>query len=390
MAFSWLSGGDDVAELISRRNYSRAAKVLRGQLAKDPANASVRQQLADVLALDGKLYEAVELLWKLADEYASSGFVGKAIAVLKKVQRLDPSLTKVEEKLASLRQGEGRRVLPPLQPPRRRDAPPGRARDGADAALRRRSPFPFRPRPPARRTPAPSRFVVDFGADEEEAPPETVAETAPRSLHPIGEEAAQGMVASPLFSDFSSEELVEVIKGLELLTYEAGDVIVAEGAPGDSLFVLTTGTVKAFVKDPDGHYHKIREMYEGAFFGEVSILTGKPRSATITAATACELLALDRDLARRDHGAPAERPDDPEALLRSAPRERRRGPDPDGPGTLRAGAGILPATDRLHAAAGRSAGGGCRRSYSFSTTNGSGAVAPSAEPISKQAPTRSR
>jgi cAMP-dependent protein kinase regulator len=102
------------------------------------------------------------------------------------------------------------------------------------------------------------------------------------------------MVASPLFSDFSSEELVEVIKGLELLSYEAGDVIVAEGAPGDSLFVLTTGTVKAFVKDPDGHYHKIREMYEGAFFGEVSMLTGKPRSATITAATTCELLALDR------------------------------------------------------------------------------------------------
>ena len=100
MAFAWLSGGDDVAELIAKRNFSRAAKVLRGQLAKDPANASVRQQLADVLALDGKTMEAVELLWKLADEYASSGFVGKAIAVLKKVQRLDPSLTKVEEKLA--------------------------------------------------------------------------------------------------------------------------------------------------------------------------------------------------------------------------------------------------------------------------------------------------
>jgi hypothetical protein len=293
MAFSWLSGGDDVAELISRRNYSRAAKVLRGQLAKDPANASVRQQLADVLALDGKLYEAVELLWKLADEYATSGFVGKAIAVLKKVQRLDPSLTKVEEKLASLL--------------KEKDAESSLRHNLRAGAMRRRAELETAPTPPQAPEPvpvppstsgpqeaSPSRFVVDFGADEEETPPETVAETAPRSLHPIGEEAAQGMVASPLFSDFSSEELVEVIKGLELLTYEAGDVIVAEGAPGDSLFVLTTGTVKAFVKDPDGHYHKIREMYEGAFFGEVSILTGKPRSATITAATACELLALDR------------------------------------------------------------------------------------------------
>jgi len=292
MAFSWLSGSDDVAELIAKRNFGRAAKVLRGLLAKDPSNASLKQQLGDVLALDGKTYEAVDLLWKLADDYATSGFVGKAIAVLKKVQRIDPSLTKVEEKLASL-------VMV-------KDAESSLRQNLRAGAMRRRVELESAPTPapepePARVAPpvatpqdsGTSRFIVDFDADEE-PPSETAAETAPRSLHPIGEAAAQGMVASPLFSDFSSEELVEVIKGLELLTYEAGDVIVAEGAPGDSLFVLTTGTVKAFVKDPDGHYHKVREMYEGAFFGEVSILTGKPRSATITAATPCELLALDR------------------------------------------------------------------------------------------------
>ena len=38
----------------------------------------------------------------------------------------------------------------------------------------------------------------------------------------------------------------------------------------------------------------VRELNEGAFFGEVSILTGKPRTATITAAAHCELLVLDR------------------------------------------------------------------------------------------------
>jgi hypothetical protein len=287
MTFAWLSGGDDVAELIAKRNYSRAAKVLRGQLTKDPANASIRQQLADVLALDGKTRDAVELLWKLADEYATSGFVGKAIAVLKKVQRLDASLIKVEEKLASL--------------VKEKDAESTLRQTLRAGAMRRRieletTPTPVGPPsgPDARtRESEPTPIVVDFLTDEV-VPPESASESAPRSLHQLGEEAAQGMVASPLFSDFSSEELVEVIKGLELLSYEAGDVIVAEGAPGDSLFVLTTGTVKAFVKDPDGHYHKIREMYEGAFFGEVSMLTGKPRSATITAATTCELLALDR------------------------------------------------------------------------------------------------
>ncbi|MHB8797656.1 MAG: cyclic nucleotide-binding domain-containing protein [Thermoanaerobaculia bacterium] len=283
MAFSWLSGSDDVAELIAKRNYGRAAKVLRGLLAKDPTNASLKQQLGDVLALDGKSYEAVELLWKLADDYATSGFVGKSIAVLKKVQRIDPTLTKVEEKLARLvRQKDDESTLA------------FRIRAGAQ---RRRVELEATPtpssEPPAAKPQATEPFVLDFEA-EEGVPIEGASETAPRSLHPVDEVAAQGMVSSPLFSDFSAEELVEVIKGLELLTYEAGDVIVAEGAPGDSLFVLTTGTVKAFVKDPDGHYHKVREMYEGAFFGEVSMLTGRLRSATITAATPCELLALDR------------------------------------------------------------------------------------------------
>lgn len=282
MAFSWLTGGDDVAELIARRNYGRAAKVLRGQLSKDPSNTSTRQQLADVLALDGQVREAVELLWRLADEYASSGFAGKSIAVLKKVQRLDPALTKVEEKLARLvaQRDEETMVRHNLRA----------------GAMRKRIELEAAPLPatPKASPPSSGSFVLEFDA-EEPVPPETAAETAPRSLHPLGAEAAEGMVASPLFSDFSRDELVEVIKGLELLTYEAGDVIVAEGAPGDSLFVLTTGTVKAFVKDPDGHYHKVREMYEGAFFGEVSILTGKPRSATITAATPCEVLTLDRE-----------------------------------------------------------------------------------------------
>jgi CRP-like cAMP-binding protein len=100
--------------------------------------------------------------------------------------------------------------------------------------------------------------------------------------------------ASPLFSDFSHEELLAVIRGLQLLSFEAGDIIITQGEPGDSLFVLTTGVAKAFVREPSGHHVFVRRMSEGAFFGEISILTGEPRTATVTAATACELLELQR------------------------------------------------------------------------------------------------
>ncbi|HXB56467.1 MAG TPA: cyclic nucleotide-binding domain-containing protein [Vicinamibacteria bacterium] len=113
---------------------------------------------------------------------------------------------------------------------------------------------------------------------------------------PAGEAPATGsqIVVSPLFKDFSVDEMVAVIQGLKLLTFKRGDVILREGEPGESLYMLTSGMVRAFRKDAAGLQVKLGDLNEGVFFGEVSILTGKPRSATIAALTRCELLELDR------------------------------------------------------------------------------------------------
>jgi len=111
---------------------------------------------------------------------------------------------------------------------------------------------------------------------------------------PPPQEERKAFVSTPLFEGFSQDELVAVIHGLKLLTFAPGDIIVAEGGPGDSLFILASGSVKAFVRNPKGDYVKVNELGEGAFFGEIAMLTGRPRTATITAATACELLELDR------------------------------------------------------------------------------------------------
>ena len=87
-------------------------------------------------------------------------------------------------------------------------------------------------------------------------------------------------MVSPLFKDFSVDELVAVIQGLKLLSFDRGQVILREGDAGSSLYMLTDGTVKAFVKR-GGKQVPIGELEEGAFFGEMSILSGKPRAATI-------------------------------------------------------------------------------------------------------------
>lgn len=118
---------------------------------------------------------------------------------------------------------------------------------------------------------------------------------APAPAEPAPPRGGSQIVVSPLFRDFSVDEMVAVIQGLRLLTFERGGVILREGQPGGSLYTLTAGRVRAFKKDPaTGKQDQLGDLAEGAFFGEMSILTGQPRTASIVALTRCELLELDR------------------------------------------------------------------------------------------------
>ena len=56
----------------------------------------------------------------------------------------------------------------------------------------------------------------------------------------------------------------------------------------------TSGRVRAFKKGTDGKQNPLGDLKEGAFFGEMSILTGQPRMASVVALARCELLELDR------------------------------------------------------------------------------------------------
>ncbi len=273
MALPWFSGSEDVASLVAKKSYGRAAKVLRARLEREPGNPALEIQLADVLALDGQEAEAVTILLRVADAWARDGFLAKAIALLKKVQRIDPARAEeVDRKLADLaktRDEESERRLSLLG---------GRvSRPRPTEAAEKAEPHPIDGPLPAE--PEAEGFEVEIDVEGE----------APEARPP----AEARLEKTPLFGDFTSDELVEVIRGLRLLTFGAGEIVVAEGEPGDSLFVVSTGTVYAFCKDPQGRYRKVREMAEGAFFGEVSILTGSPRTATVTAATPVELLELD-------------------------------------------------------------------------------------------------
>jgi tetratricopeptide (TPR) repeat protein len=101
--------------------------------------------------------------------------------------------------------------------------------------------------------------------------------------------------SSPLFEVLAPEERAAVIREMVFVEHEEGDIIITEGEVGSSLYVLVSGEVKVFTRGPRGESVPLAALGEGDFFGEVSVLSGKPRTATITAARHTELLRLDRD-----------------------------------------------------------------------------------------------
>ncbi|MCP3963286.1 MAG: cyclic nucleotide-binding domain-containing protein [bacterium] len=240
---SWFGGEDDVGILINKKRYAKAAKVLQQQLNERPEDVHLRQRLADVLVLDGKSNAALQILGQMVDEFAEEGFDAKAIAVLKKMQRIDPGRDEIEQKLAGLIKRRDRDVW---------------QRIGAVAVQ------------------------IDSGEEPEHQELKRADAAMPT------------VKTSPLFSTFSGQELLAVIRGLSLLNFEPGEIIVSESEPGDSLFVLATGSVRVYVRNAENRNKEVRLLEQGSFFGEISLLSGNPRTATITAATPVEILQLDR------------------------------------------------------------------------------------------------
>ena len=299
MVLEWFSRTKEASldDLVARRNYGKAIALIRAGLLKRKKDRRLRLKLVDVLVLAGRNKEAVEILNGLADDLALAGFAAQSIAVLKRIQSLLPGSAEIEEKLAYMIRQESRPAPDPWS--MRRQAAPGPPLP--ELGMEELGAEDVGIEPPADTTAAEDEFDLspDGGRNELAALIEDVFSPPPVGTAPESVSAAElspnaAPVQTPLFRGFSNEELVAVIRGLRLLAFAPGMIIVTEGQPGDSLFVLATGMARAFVKTPGGRNLQVRELMEGDFFGEISILTGKPRTATITAASRCELLELDK------------------------------------------------------------------------------------------------
>ena len=225
---------EDPAIYVARKEYDRAIKLYRERLSKQPDNLNMRLALADALYLAGHDENAIKELTNLAKLYTEQGFMVKAIAVYKKILRLRPEMPEAERSLMEL---SGKREEVPAPKPE---------------------------------------------------PSSEKASSEKESLPIMG-------VETVLFQHLSAEEFRQVVSRLTLKHYEEGSLIVAEGDPGVSMFVVVNGEVSVNTTNAKGKRITLANLGEGEFFGEISLLTGRPRTATIITNIDSDLLELTRE-----------------------------------------------------------------------------------------------
>jgi CRP-like cAMP-binding protein len=334
---------DKAAELAAKGKLDKAAALYREAADGDPADVGTRQKLAEVLRRAGRTAEAIEAYRAVADRFARDGLLIKAIAISKTVLELDPEHVETQGALAALyaRRAAAEGARPPprtvvlaavrLQPAlaavRRAETedrvvaiplrPPPPPRDPPQPEPEPTETVPLEllePEPPVAREPAAPAFTAatpfaeivlaaeaarDAGVEEElvflDPGDEPLGLAPPAAPPPAPPAAASALPRVPIFSDLSRDAFVALTGATALRRVNEGELVIEEGDGGTSFYVVATGRLAVSKRDDRGDRVVLARLGDGDFFGEMALLSGAPRAATVIAEEPSELLELRAD-----------------------------------------------------------------------------------------------
>lgn len=333
------------SKLIADGRLDAALSAFEEASELNPDDEFITTKIAQLLGRVGRKVDAIRLYQNLADKHAAAGFLLKAIAVNKMILHLDPDHEETQETLA--KQYAERGMEPPTLQRTPSTLPPTRPGSVAPASMRPTMPADMRPatptmvpehaRPTASVPPAAAHLAASSVARPTQAPdpdyrpagrqatvlempamkmplraaraaiPSVPDEEDPATLEmvldlamdlqiqaepPQGSIPPRDMPATPLFEGLPKAAFVELLSLMNLIEANPGDKIVVEGEIGVNMYIVASGSVDV-VRERDGE--RLARLGEGAFFGEIALLTNVPRTASVVAAEPCQLLEIGRD-----------------------------------------------------------------------------------------------
>jgi len=99
--------------------------------------------------------------------------------------------------------------------------------------------------------------------------------------------------AADIFSVLDPDEFDDLSQGLQVTELVAEQASVTQGDAGSSLFIVVSGHLAVFITDAGTPVH-VGDLYEGDFFGEMSLLTGTPRTATVRATLPTSVIEITK------------------------------------------------------------------------------------------------
>jgi len=305
---------DRAAEHFTRGRFAKAAEALAQVVRADARDVASRQKLAEALRRSGDAAGAQKVYQQVADWYARDGQLLKAIAIAKVILELSPGHRETQERLAELyarKQGGAApsRAAAPAAPARVDDGDANVEIALAPARGRTVEPVELPPEEPKRALSAATTpfeailaaaregegegqepvisILVDLPEDE---PPPATLEAAPSA------EVFSALPRIPLFSDLPTDAFVSLAARLVLHRFPKGAVLVSQGDAGASFFALSSGRVRVERADPEGEPVPLTVLLAGSFFGEMALLSGEPRAASVVAEEECEVLEIRADV----------------------------------------------------------------------------------------------